>query len=228
MYSRSKVALLGLAVVLCVAVTMPARCEAPQHKAPMTSAEALNRLKAGNQRFVDGKPAPKDFVAQRTTLVKGQHPYAIVLGCADSRVSPTVVFDESLGQVFEVRVAGGIAEDQVDASIEYAADHLNVPLVVVLGHDSCGVVRAALSGTVPESIHLRNLVAHIEPALKRARKLQGEARVAVAVEDLVRLQIRELVLESKVLSRLVKEGKVRVVGAIYHLDSGKVEFLSPP
>lgn len=226
-----KLALASFVLASAFTLAVPARAEDPTHPthpthAPrVTATEALSRLKAGNQRFVEGRLAPKDFAAQRKALVKAQHPYAIILGCSDSRVPPSLIFDESLGQLFEIRLAGEIVEDQVEASVEYAAEHLDVPLIVVLGHDSCGAVQVALGKGQPHSSHQRNMVRYIQPALKRAQSLKGESQVAAAVEAEVRLQVQEILRESRLLQHLAREGKVKVVGAIYHLESGKVEFL---
>src|SRR5439155_1280302 len=129
------------AVILALFLVGRVRAEAP-----VTGAQALERLKAGNTRFAADKSNPKNIGKdRRAVLAKGQHPFAVVLTCADSRVAPELVFDQGLGDLFVLRVAGNIADPFVLGSIEYAVEHLHTPLIVVLGHESCGAVAAALT-----------------------------------------------------------------------------------
>lgn len=187
--------------------------------------ESLKKLSDGNKRYVAGTLKTKDFSAERTEQSKGQKPYAIVLTCADSRVSPEVLFDESLGQIFVVRVAGNVVDPVVLGSIEYAAEHLKVPLVVVLGHTKCGAVTATIDGgEAPKNIN--SLVERIAPAVKKA-KSKGPSKEELldrSIEENVHLQVENALRNSKILSELREEGKLKIVGGIYNIESGKVQF----
>ena len=193
--------------------------------APVLTAEsALRELKAGNEHHVQNRYTdPHRSSSRRQELAKGQHPHAIVLSCADSRVPPEIVFDRGLGDLFTVRVAGNIAGDAEIASIEYAVEHLHAPLVVVMGHQSCGAVAAAIEGGEAPG-HLPALIAAIRPAVEKARGLPGNLS-----ENAVRLNVERVVHELRstkpVLSELVESGKLRIVGAVYSLDSGRVTWL---
>lgn len=189
------------------------------------SAEAvLQELKSGNSHHVAKKYLhPHQTSARQRELAGGQHPHAIVLSCADSRVAPEIIFDQGLGDLFDVRVAGNIASDTEIASIEYGASHLHSPLVVVMGHQMCGAVTAAADKGEAEG-HLPTLLALIRPAVEAARKQPGDLvsnAVRINVEDVVR-QLRG---SKPVLEELVGHGKLTVVGAVYALDTGKVEWL---
>jgi len=186
--------------------------------------EALKRLIEGNQRFVAGAAQHPDSSAERRTEVAaGQHPIAIVLCCADSRVGPEVVFDQGLGDIFVLRNAGNILDDHTIGSIEYAVEHLAAPLIVVVGHERCGAVTAAVNGgELPGHIH--SIVDAIAPAIVSAKaeagdKVDNSVRAnAVYVAGILR-RIGPIVGEA------VQAGKVKVVAARYDLDSGVVEVL---
>lgn len=188
----------------------------------------VGRLKAGNARYVSGKLRPRDYKADRKATADGQHPYAIVLACADSRVPPEILFDESLGKLFVVRVAGNVVDPVALGSIEYAAEHLHVETLLVLGHESCGAVKATLDGGEAPP-HIDALVKRIEPAVEEAKKagLGPKETLALAVKLNVSLQIDESLKQSKVLTELVHEHKLQIVGGVYNLRSGRVEFLRP-
>ena len=190
----------------------------------ISSDQALKELLAGNQRYCAKEMAhPHQSAARRTELAKSQHPFAIILSCSDSRVPPEVVFDQGLGDLFVVRVAGNVPSDEVIASIEYAAAHLGAKLIVVLGHARCGAVAATLEGGAPEG-HLASLVNRIQPAVEKARKQGGDV-----LDSAVRINVEESVMLLKssqpLLSREAAEGKIKIVGARYDLDSGKIELL---
>lgn len=195
--------------------------------------QALQRLMDGNRRFVGNQmtlPKTSDGAA-REKLVKGQSPYAIILSCSDSRVPPELVFDQGLGEIFVVRVAGNVPDPIVLGSIEYGAEHLNVPLVVVLGHKRCGAVTAAVeAGGSPEG-NIGAIVREIAPAVAQARKEAGGKEKAELVEtaivDNVKRVAADLPARSAVLGELVKEGKIRIVAAEYDLATGKVALLPP-
>ena len=171
---------------------------------------------------------PRNYKADRKATADGQHPYAIVLACADSRVPPNILFDESLGKLFVVRVAGNVVDPVVLGSIEYAAEHLHVETLLVLGHESCGAVQATLEGgKFPPNIEA--LVKRIEPAAEEAKKagLGPTKTLNLAIRLNVFLQVEQAVEQSEVLKELVHEHKLRIVGGIYNLHTGRVEFLRP-
>ena len=192
------------------------------------AAEALARLKAGNLRFVTGQRKPANYVTERKKLIDGQQPYAIVLSCSDSRLPPELAFDESLGRVFIIRVAGNVTDPVNLGSIEYAAsDHVGAKLLVVLGHESCGAVKATLEGG-EASPNLEAIIRKIEPAAQRARSrgLNPKATLALAVEENVRQAMNDALKESDILRKKVESKELTMVGGVYHLASGKVEWLA--
>ena len=190
------------------------------------AADVLRELKAGNDHHVAKRyQHPHQSAARQREIAATQHPHATILSCADSRVVPEIIFDQGLGDLFDVRVAGNVASDSELASIEYAAEHLHTPLVVVMGHQKCGAVTAAADGGAAAG-HLPSLIALIRPAIDAARSRPGDLidnAVRINVENVVR-QVRE---STPVLSALVAHGELTVVGAVYSLDTGKVEWLTP-
>src|SRR5262249_43008783 len=160
---------------------------------------------------------------ERKKLVSGQQPYAILLSCADSRVPPELVFDESLGRLFVIRVAGNVTDPEDLGSVEYAAEHLGVHLLVVLGHESCGAVTATLEGG-QHSPDLEAILRKIQPAADRAKSkgLGPKETLRLAVEFNVQQQIENTTRESEVLKHLVEEKKLTILGGVYQLGSGKV------
>lgn len=189
----------------------------------VTPGEAFERLARGNERYTRNTLDVKEYERERSATASGQNPYAIVLACADSRVPPEILFDESIGRLFVVRVAGNVADPVVLGSIEYAAEHLHVPAILVLGHRSCGAVKATLEGGhVPENVAA--LAGHIEPAVKklRTKKMDDAARVDAGVTENVLLQMDRLLSESTLLTEMAHKGEIEIRGAIYDLRSGKV------
>ncbi|HXD20639.1 MAG TPA: carbonic anhydrase [Vicinamibacterales bacterium] len=191
---------------------------------PPSAADVLAELKAGNEHHATKHyQHPHQTAARQRELTTTQHPHATILSCADSRVAPEIVFDQGLGDLFDVRVAGNIAGDAEIASIEYAADHLGVPVLVVLGHQRCGAVTAAAEpGEAPG--HLPVLIAAIRPAVEQARGMPGDTidnAVRINVENVV----RQLTGSQPVLAGLTAAGRLQVVGAVYSLDTGKIEWL---
>jgi carbonic anhydrase len=186
--------------------------------------EALNRLTEGNKRYVVGKfIRPHQTSVRRAELIEGQHPFAIVLGCSDSRIPVELVFDQGVGDLFVVRNAGNIADDVALGSIEYAAAHLHAPLVVVMGHGGCGAVTAATLGGELEG-HLPVIVAAIRPAVDKVKTQQGDLVNNAARANAV--MVAEKLKSSKpVLSELVRSGKLTISAAFYDIKSGKVEFI---
>jgi len=191
---------------------------------------SLKRLVEGNKRFVAGKPRhPNQGPRRRGQVAQGQHPFAVILGCADSRVPPEVVFDQGLGDLFVIRVAGNIVDDAVLGSIEYAAEHLGTRLIIVLGHAKCGAVAAAVEaaakGGSPPG-HIGSLVKPILPAVDAAKGQPGDP-LDNAVRANVGRMVRWLRSSEPVLAALVREGGVKVVGARYDLQSGAVQVIAP-
>ncbi len=191
----------------------------------LPSADAvLTELKAGNSHHIAKKyEHPHQTAARQHALASSQTPHCAILACADSRVPPEIVFDEGLGDIFAVRVAGNVAGVDETASLEYAAEHLHVPLIVVMGHTHCGAITAALEGgTLPGK--LPDLMAALRPAVDQSAHEPGD-RLDNAVRDNVVHVVEQLRTAKPVLSELVAKGKLRIVGAIYSLDTGKVEWL---
>jgi len=187
-------------------------------------AAALARLTEGNKRFVAGSLAhPDQTASRRTEVAAGQHPYAIVLTCADSRVSPEFIFDEGIGDLFVIRNAGNLLDDHVLGSIEYAVEHLHVKLIVVLGHTKCGAVSAAVAGgEVPG--HIKSIVESLADAVSMAKKKPGDP-VDNAVRISAKLSAAALAKAEPIVSEVVKSGQVQVVAARYDIATGQVEFL---
>ncbi len=188
----------------------------------MTIQESLDRLKEGNVRFVTDKLNGKlQNSSRRESITGGQAPYAIILGCADSRVVPELAFDTGLGELFVVRVAGNVANSSSIASIEYAVAHLGSKLIVVLGHQSCGAVTAAVAGG-DNGYNLNHLLSHITPAIAASKK---GATVNDVTKKNAELTVGELKNRSEIIGNAINKGDVKVVHAYYNLDSGKVDFL---
>ena len=210
-----------LALCACVSAATPDH----QDLSAVGAEEALLLLKTGNKAFVAGGSQEPGRAAVRMKAVAAkQHPFAAVLGCSDSRVPVEIIFDRGIGDLFVVRDAGNIAGDYEIASLEYAAEHLGVGLIVVLGHKRCGAVEAAVDGTRLEG-HINDVLARIAPAVAEAQGAAGDT-VERAVKANVRMVCGQLAYTEPVLSRLVAEKKLKIVGAYYDLDTGAVEFLS--
>jgi carbonic anhydrase len=187
-------------------------------------AASLQKLMAGNQRFVSGKTLHPDQGADRREgLVQGQNPFAIILSCSDSRVPPELIFDQGLGDLFVVRVAGNTFTDLELGSIEYGASVLKAPLIMVLGHDHCGAVEATLKDK-PLPGHIEALAKRIKPDLK-GKTCATDDKLRCAIEANVESLVGQLGKSEPVLAPLVKEGKLKVVGARYNLATGVVERL---
>ena len=191
------------------------------HPAPSVDADAaLAKLKEGNARFSSSKVSQgKPTAAKRAETAQAQHPFAIVLGCADSRTAPEIVFDQNIGDLFVVRTAGNLVDEHALGSIEYAVDHLDARLIVVLGHTRCGAVTAALaSDTAPG--HVQSLVRDIQPAVKAAKGKDGNVTDLTVAEN-ARLMAAKIRNEAS-LGEFAKE--VRIISGVYDLDTGKVEW----
>jgi carbonic anhydrase len=189
--------------------------------------EIWNDLMQGNKRFVTGKPKPRPLVAGRGQFYQSQDPSVIVLGCADSRVSPELVFDKTLGDLFVVRTAGNITDAIALGSIEYAAEHLHCKALVVLGHEKCGAVAAAVAGEKMATPNLDAIVNKIAPVIEPFRGCaQGEQLLGLAVEANVKQSAREVVENSPILQNLISEAKLKLITAVYRVKTGEVYRLS--
>jgi carbonic anhydrase len=194
-----------------------------------TAQQALDRLKEGNARFVSGEArfptVQKEVLA---ALAKEQHPFATILGCSDSRVPPELVFDAGFGELFVIRVAGNVLGAEILGTLQYAGRHLHTPLFVVLGHESCGAVTAAVDSLFQRArmeSRIEALLADIVPGLAGLDPAQPrDALIEAAVEANVRHTLRQLEATPEVRARQA-EGEMRLVGAVYELASGRVRFL---
>lgn len=188
----------------------------------MTQQDILDRLAAGNDRFTADKLDGKlQNSSRRDDLTSGQDPWAIVLSCADSRVVPELAFDSGLGELFVVRVAGNVANSSSIASIEYAVAHIGTQVIVVLGHESCGAVTAAVNGG-DNGHNLNHLLSHITPAVSACG---SNASITEVVKKNAELTVNSLKERSSIIRNAVEAGKLKVVPAYYELGTGKVNFL---
>lgn len=196
----------------------------------LTPDEAWRLMSEGNRRFVAGDPEhPNQDVGKRHELVDGQAPLATLFGCSDSRLAAEIIFDKGLGDLFVVRNAGQVLGESIVASLEYAVAVLGVPLIVVLAHDSCGAVRAAIDGTAidaaPLPPHIWKLIAPIVPAARKVLAEQGGSTVADIDAELVgqehlRNTVRDLLQSSELIAQAVADGALGIVGANYRLNEG--------
>lgn len=210
-------------ITLFILASATAAFSAEESSAPAPE-EALAKLMAGNKRYSRSHlKHPHESATWRHQLAKSQHPYATILTCSDSRVPPELLFDAGLGDLFVIRVAGNIASDDVVGSTEYAVEHLGTRLVLVMGHESCGAVKATVGGGEPKT-HIESLTHAIEPAVERARKLDGDL-LANAVRENVRMVVDEIRKSKPILAERVQNGSIKVIGAIYGLDSGIVTLI---
>ena len=195
-------------------------------KNKLSAEAALKRLQDGNKRYLGHEPVNYPTKKDRSDFNNGQKPYAAILSCADSRVSPEIMFNAGLDELFVIRVAGNIADTTSIASIEYAVAHLNTNLIVVVGHEACGAVGAALDNaksTIDLGYNLNTLVAHITPAVAAAEKKAAFKKdpVTATVKENAKLNALELRARSPIIT---KTRGVEIVSAYYHLVSGKVDF----
>jgi len=223
---KSLLASLGLLAALLGLLAGHSSAHEP---AGVTADEALRRLELGNARFVGGRlsgTTPAWIAESRRKVAQGQKPFAIIVGCSDSRVGPEVVFDQHVGDLFVIRTAGEVVDPVGMGSIEYAVAHLGTPLLVVLGHQRCGAVTAAVSGE-KEPGHIGAVLKAIRPAVRIAKGRAGDP-----VENAVRAQALQVAAQLNasrpVLKDAVRSGKLKIVAARYDLDSGKVSWLDSP
>jgi len=204
-----------------------ARAADPAHsdQPGVAPAEAISKLKEGNGRYTSGNlQHPGQTSERRAELAKTQHPFATILSCSDSRVPPEIVFDQGLGDLFIVRVAGNVINDEGLGSVEYSIDHLGSRLILVLGHQNCGAVKAAretiaAKGNAPG--HIESLVTAIKPAVEATAKEDLDATIKANVKHVV----QALRSSTPILKAEVDSGKIQVIGGYYSLDTGAVTFL---
>jgi carbonic anhydrase len=192
--------------------------------------ESLQKLMDGNKRYVEGTPINKDLGdTRRKEILKGQHPFATVITCSDSRVPPEHIFDQGLGDIFVIRVAGNVVDSIALGSIEYGTEHVQTPLLVLLGHSDCGAVKAALGAKGAPEGNIGAIVKKIQPAVKKAKKKGGsnEEVLETAIKENV-MNVYGDVMKSPVIKELVHEGKLKIVAAEYDLATGKVNMLDLP
>ncbi len=191
--------------------------------------DSLTRLVDGNKRFISGDLSKKDLGdTRRQELTKGQSPFATILSCSDSRVAPELIFDEGLGDIFIVRVAGNVVQSTTLGSIEYGVEHLKTPLLVILGHESCGAVKATIEAKGKPEGNIGAILKKIMPAVNAVKKRNGSSDLLnAAVQENIKNTYRD-VMKSKIVAELVHEGKLKVVAAEYYLGTGKVQLIELP
>ncbi len=200
----------------------------PKPENVLSPTASLGRLMEGNARYVEGKTKPHDFSSERSALALGQNPFAGILGCADSRVAPEYAFDTGRGDIFVCRVAGNFVDDHSIASFEFAVAVLHTPFILVLGHDKCGAVDAAVKA-VKEGAefpgHIPSLVEAIRPAVEAAQDQPGDL-LENAIKQNVLLNVEKLKTASPILSDAVQQGKLKLAGGIYRLNTGRITLLA--
>ncbi len=231
-----KRALLGLGVLLCFSVSgwsqQAAPAPTPHHahdaaKPAASPDEIWAHLMAGNKRFVAGTTKARLVVPLRKKLASGQSPNVIVLSCSDSRVSPELIFDQSLGDLFVVRTAGNVADPVALGSIEYAVDHIHSPVLLVLGHQKCGAVMAACSGDKMPSANLDAIMNKIGPAVNQAKTYaKADDLLDASIKENVQQSAKDVLANSEIIRNAVQAGKLKVFEAEYSLDTGEVTRLN--
>ena len=215
--------ILLMVAIATVSITITHAVIAAVSAPTMSADEALKLLLDGNQRFVAGKlEHPNQTPERRAEVAKGQHPFASVLACSDSRTPPEIIFDRGLGDIFTVRVAGNVADKVVIESLDYSVKHLGVRVMMVLGHRRCGAVIAAVAGHEEEG-DVGPMLSELRPAVEASKGMAGDP-VENAVRENVKLVMKNLAT-SEELSAMVKSGELKVVGGIYDLDTGTIEML---
>ncbi len=192
----------------------------------LTPNQALTQLLRGNERFVAGWPDRPNQSARRRREVSesGQQPFAIILSCSDSRVPPEIIFDQGLGDLFVIRVAGNVLDDIILGTIEYAVEHIHVPLIMVLGHDKCGAVTAAVHGVEVRN-RIQALAEALRPAIETARTQEGDV-ISNAIDVNVQQAVTALCTSEPVLAQARTAGHVLIVGGRYNLDTGEVKIIA--
>ena len=188
------------------------------------SEKALEKLLSGNENYLSGNITPNVDASLRTNLAtNGQHPYAIVITCSDSRVPAELIFDSSLGDIFVIRTAGNVVSDFEIGSVEYGAEHLGSPLILVLGHTNCGAVTAATEGGEAEG-KIQSIVDEIEPSVQKAKEADAEDVLTKAIEFNVMNSVNKI-LSSDIIKELREEGQVEVLGGVYDINTGTITII---
>jgi carbonic anhydrase len=189
----------------------------------ITPNRAVEMLKEGNQRFLDKNEQNRDLHIQVQNTSDGQFPYAVVLSCIDSRVPVELVFDQGVGDIFSARVAGNIINEDILGSIEYACGVAGSKAILVLGHTKCGAVTSACKGV--ELGNITALLSKVKPAIANIKQRDGEVEVEEVTKANVHQSIKEIREKSSILADLETEGKIKIVGAVYHVEDGRVTYL---
>ncbi|CAI0969044.1 carbonic anhydrase [Serratia quinivorans] len=224
----SALAITGIAGFSLPSVSFAAALSKEQRD-KMTPDEVIDSLKLGNQRFREGKMLRHDYLAQKRASQKGQYPSAVILSCIDSRAPAEILLDAGIGETFNSRVAGNVENDDILGSMEFACALAGAKLVLVMGHTSCGAVKGAIANA--ELGNLTGLLNKIKPAIA-ATRYEGERSasnygfVDAVARTNVQMTLQDIRRRSPVLSKLEQEGKIKIVGAMYQLVGGKVEFLA--
>lgn len=217
----------ALGMALADSVVAAPNDAVPKPRNVVSPDAALARLMKGNERYISGNMKSHDFIAERPALALGQNPFAGILSCADSRIAPEYAFDTGRGDLFVCRVAGNFAEPNSIASFEYGVAVLGVPLILVLGHDSCGAVDSTIKA-VKDGVtfpgHIPSLVKALRPAVKTAMGEPGDL-LENAIRENVRINVEKLKSASPILDEGVKKGTLRIVGGVYDLETGRVNLL---
>ena len=216
--------ILMLLAIAAMSITATRTAIGAAHEPTISAEQALQLLLEGNQRYVAGKlEHPNQTPARRAEVAKGQHPFAAVLACSDSRTSPEIIFDRGLGDIFTVRVAGNVADQVVIESLDYSVKHLGVRLLMILGHRRCGAVIAAVEVYEEVNKDVGPMLLDLYPAVRATQGMPGDP-VENAVRENVKLVMKNLATSTE-LSAMVKSGELKIVGGIYDLDTGTIEML---
>ena len=210
-----------------LAAAPPAPGSAPPQNA-ITPADALKRIMEGNARYAANTPNERDFSVERAARAQGQYPIAAILSCADSRVSPELAFDQAPGDLFVVRVAGNVVNNDLLASIEYGLQFLGAPLIVVLGHSSCGAVDAAIKVVKDKAVlpgHLPELISALKPSVEIARTEKSGELLENATRENVKRQVARLKNSPPIVQKLYAGKKIDIAGGVYDIATGKVTLV---
>ena len=211
-------------IIVMLLVSAGVGATSGQEGQAISGESAQQKLIDGNERYVNAKLYhPNQTGQRRTEVAKGQHPFAAIVSCSDSRVPPEIIFDQGLGDLFVIRLAGNILDDAALGSLEYAVEHLGVKYIMVLGHERCGAVDATVKGgEVPG--HISSLVKAIQPAVEKVKNQPGDL-LDNAVRANVTMVVQQLKSSGPILEELVKKGDLTIAGARYDLDDGEVTIL---
>lgn len=229
---RAAIGIMGAISLLGMSASVRAAQSPPPPKPgnALSPDQAIKRLIEGNERYSSGKAQHRSFASTRAALVGGQNPYACILSCADSRVSPELCFDEQRGDLFVTRVAGNYVTNDILASLEYGVAVLHSPVIMVLGHTRCGAVGAAVSAVEKQAEfpgHIQTIVTALIPAVRAAAaKNQAGTLIQASIIENVKQNVQRLQKATPILSSAVQTGKVKVVGAVYDLETGRVELVA--